>query len=228
MEGGAAYFNGEVPYHVEIDGEVNGESFRIEGNGVGNSEKGLQKGKFVCVSGKLPLSWAALATTIGYGVKVFVKYPNGMTNFFQACMPEGYTQDRTHAFDGDGTLTIHQELTMSNDTVMNKAKVVGRNFKEDSIVIKRGINMFLPTVENTFPFENGIKCISNHIYPEKEGDGFVIAHQVTVNKPLGDKRVPQPNYHVKETHLQQLEDSSDESDHVIQQDISYAKDLRFF
>ena len=69
MEGGSACFRKEVPFIMEIEGTINGLPFAIEGKGWGNSHIGYVKGKWICTSGKLPISWAAMASTLGYGFK---------------------------------------------------------------------------------------------------------------------------------------------------------------
>ena len=69
MEGGSALFRKEVPFTMQLEGTINGKSFKVEGKGIGNGQKGYHKGKWVCKTGKLPMSWAAIASTLGYGYK---------------------------------------------------------------------------------------------------------------------------------------------------------------
>ena len=59
----------EILFKCLVNGVVNGKPFTVEGEGTGNSNEGFHKGKYVCTSGKLPMSWAALGTTFGYGMK---------------------------------------------------------------------------------------------------------------------------------------------------------------
>ena len=67
MEGGAACFRKEVVFVMQIQGSVNGHSFSIEGRGSGDSHTGNVKGRWQCTTGKLPISWAAIASTLaGY------------------------------------------------------------------------------------------------------------------------------------------------------------------
>ena len=54
---------------MQLEGTINGKSFKVEGKGTGNGQKGYHKGKWVCTTGKLPMSWAAIAGTLGYGYK---------------------------------------------------------------------------------------------------------------------------------------------------------------
>merc|ERR1712002_1299652 len=103
----------------------NGQRFQVEGRGSGDSEKGHHDGKYVCTTGKLPLAWPALASTLGYGFKCFAKYPNGITNFFNECLPEGYIQNRTIRFDEDGVIQTHHEIVGTNGVIVNKVTLEG-------------------------------------------------------------------------------------------------------
>ena len=67
MEGGTACFRKDVPFHMVLQGSINGTKFSVEGKGMGDSRKGTLNGKWVCTSGQLPMSWAAIAGTLGYG-----------------------------------------------------------------------------------------------------------------------------------------------------------------
>ena len=69
METGPALFRKNVPFMMHVEGTINGSPFTVEGKGASNSQGGHHKGKWVCTSGTLPMSWAALSTTLGYGFK---------------------------------------------------------------------------------------------------------------------------------------------------------------
>ena len=69
MEGGSELFRKDVPFMMKLKGSINGTPFTVECKGTGNSQDGHHKGKWVCTSGELPMSWAALSTTLGYGYK---------------------------------------------------------------------------------------------------------------------------------------------------------------
>lgn len=71
MEGGPAHFRNDVPFRMVIQGAINGKAFSVEGKGAGNSAMGTMKGKWECVSGKLPLAWPALAGTLGFKYDLF-------------------------------------------------------------------------------------------------------------------------------------------------------------
>ena len=65
-------FREELAFLMVIKGSVNGRQFSVEGKGFGNAATGRVKGKWTCPTGKLPISWAALAGTLGFGYKYVV------------------------------------------------------------------------------------------------------------------------------------------------------------
>ena len=68
MNVGATIFNKELPFVVELDGDINGHIFSVRGKGVGNAAQGTTKGIHVCTSGQLPISWAAITHNMQYGL----------------------------------------------------------------------------------------------------------------------------------------------------------------
>jgi len=226
MATGTACFRKELPFHTMIQGSINGQPFVVEGKGLGDSADGKCKGKWVCTSGKLPMSWAVLANTLGYGFKCFTNFPNGLVHFFQEAMPEGYTQERVTRFQDDGTLKTYHEIHFQKGVVMNKITLQGEGFKADSPILTGGIKCMLPTSERTFAYEEGVKSLVHQVYPLKAGSGYVIATQTTVNRPLGEGRTlaaPAPHF-VRAEH-KQFRDTDDDSDHIIQDEIQEAYHL---
>jgi len=216
---GTAYFIKELPFQMTIDGSINGQTFTVEGKGTGNSQEGTMNGKWVCTSGQLPLSWAAIAATLGYGFKCFASFPKEISHFFQECMPQGYSQERVTCFEEDGTLMTYHEISLVKGVIMNKVTVKGVDFKSYSPVLKNGLQNCLPTIERTFPFENGVKSIQHRVFPLKDGEEYLLATQTTVNRPLGKKRnISLPPPHFTRSEIKQSKDT-DNSDHVVQDEL---------
>jgi len=230
-EGRSPYLRCDTPFIMAVNGSVNGEPFSIEGRGTGNSLTGTLRGKWICTSGKLPIAWAAMTPTIGYnGSKAYINYPNGITHFFQECLPEGFSQERVSRFQNDGTIKSYHEITYTKGVIMNKVTVQGEGFKKDSPVINNGIKTCNPITECVYPFENGVRSMSHHVYPLKRSSNeFIVAEQMTVNRPLGNDRViKQPRYHLIRSESKQTTDVDEESDHVIQEEMAQAFDLKLF
>jgi len=229
MATGTACFRKELPFHTMIQGSINGAPFVVEGKGLGDSADGKCKGKWVCTSGKLPMSWAVLANTLGYGFKCFTNFPNGLVHFFQEAMPEGYTQERVTRFQDDGTLKTYHEIHFQKGVIMNKITLQGEGFKADSPVLTNGIKCQLPVEERTFPYEDGVKSLGHIVYPLKSGDGFLVATQTTVNRPLGENRVVSiPAPYLTRSHVMQFKDTDDDSDHIISDEVLEAYHLSLF
>jgi len=230
MATGTQCFRQELPFHTMIQGSINGQAFVVEGKGLGDSSKGAMKGKWVCNTGKIPLSWAALASTLGNGLKCFAHFPNGLQHFFQECMPEGYTQERVTRFQDDGTLKTYHEIHFQKGVIMNKITLQGEGFKADSPILNMGLKQFLPIEERTFPYEDGIKSLGHMVFPLKSGEGYAIATQTTVNRPLGEGRTlaTKGAPYLTRGHVMQFRDIDDDSEHVIMEEIMQSYQLTMF
>ena len=69
MNEGSKYLRGVVPFRMIVQGEIDNKKFTVKGIGTGNASEGLVEGEFKCETGRLPMSWPALAMTLGYGSK---------------------------------------------------------------------------------------------------------------------------------------------------------------
>nr|BCN13400.1 fluorescent protein [Cytaeis uchidae] len=214
----------ELPFKCLVNGTVNGKRFVIEGEGIGNLKEGVHKGKYVCTSGKLPMSWAALGPTFGYGIKLFARYPSDLGNLFKDSMPNGYSHERESKFDNDGTIIATHEIFIRNGTVHNNVKLTAANFKEDSPVLNGDIECSLPNYDTHLPIEGGVKCFANLTYPLKSNPRKnVVSKQLTICKPLGGKPASQTTYHWIRIHYTHTRDESDARDHVIQDETLVAE-----
>jgi len=201
----------KIAVDTYVEGTINQEKFSIKGEGFIHGGEGTLEGDFVCETGTLPFDWNALAQTLGYGTKVFVQYPTGLVDFFKQCMPQGYSQERVVSFKHDGTLHTSQTVTVDKGKIINRVKIIGTDFADDSPVLLRKIEMMMPSIEYTFPYNNGLKSVVHHVYPLKDSVGCVVAEQITINKPLGDHKVYLPPYHHIKTHIKQQFTSASEN-----------------
>jgi len=196
-------WSAKVPFEMHVDGVINNKAFKLKGEGVCDAVDGKYEATFVCETGKLPLDWHALAPTLGYGTKLFIKYPKEIVDFYKQCMPEGYTMDRTIDYRHDGTFQTRHTVTMENGKIMNKVKMLGSGFRVDSPVLNNNLCDLMPSIEYTFPTEKGVECTVHHVYPMKDRIGCVVADQTTVCQALEGKNVPLPPYHHTKTHIKQ-------------------------
>jgi len=218
--GGTEFFKQPVPYNYTIDGSINGQKFTIEGQGVGNSEEGTLKGRYTCTSGKCPMSWKALAPILGYGLKIYVNYPVGMTQFFQETMPSGYSEDRVFKYEDGGIVKSHREITMQNGVIISKGSMVAENFPEDSPILTQNLKSPVPPQEVITPYKDGVRSMCNFVFPH--ASGFYACALTTINRPLRESSgATQPGAHYQRTQFKQLIDSdaNEDDDHVIQQEV---------
>nr|BAN00003.1 photoactivatable calcium indicator PA-TNXL [synthetic construct] len=134
---GEELFTGVVPILVELDGDVNGHKFSVSGEGEGDATYGKLTLKLICTTGKLPVPWPTLVTTLGYGLQCFARYPDHMKqhDFFKSAMPEGYVQERTIFFKDDGNYKTRAEVKFEGDTLVNRIELKGIDFKEDGNIL---------------------------------------------------------------------------------------------
>jgi len=229
MTDGRALLAGQVPYFVTIEGSINGKNFHVEGNGVGHASVGFHSAKYVCTTGKLPMSWYALSPTLGYGVKIYVKCPDHIPNWWQDCMPEGYAMERKMNFDGDGTCNIRHEITYKDGAIRAYVKFEGVDFKPDSPVLNDGIADFYPSYETNFPYKDGIKTHSSPTYPLKNKGEHLQCFQDTYYYPLGNnKRVTVPDFHFQRLETKLSKHPQEQRDHMIHEEYLEALRFKFF
>ena len=91
-------------------------------------------------------------------------YPGGIKDFFKSPFPEGYTQNRTITFENDGKIQTEATLTLHNGNLVNKIKLVGKDFNEDGHVMKKTLGNLLPSNEWLMPLSDGLRggviCVS--------------------------------------------------------------------
>uniref|UniRef100_UPI0021506B92 Green fluorescent protein,Membrane protein n=1 Tax=Bat coronavirus HKU5 TaxID=694008 RepID=UPI0021506B92 len=150
MSKGEELFTGVVPILVELDGDVNGHKFSVRGEGEGDATNGKLTLKFICTTGKLPVPWPTLVTTLTYGVQCFSRYPDHMKrhDFFKSAMPEGYVQERTISFKDDGTYKTRAEVKFEGDTLVNRIELKGIDFKEDGNILGHKLEYNVDTMES--------------------------------------------------------------------------------
>merc|ERR1712142_1409676 len=195
--GGTEFFKQPVPYNYTIDGSINGQKFTIEGKGVGDSTRGTLKGRYTCTSGKCPMSWKALAPLLGYGLKVYVNYPVGMTQFFQETMPSGYREDRVFTYEDGGVIKSHREITMQNGMIVSKGTFVAENFPEDSPIHTQNLKSPVPQ-EVITPYKDGVRSMCNFVFPTESNKHYA-ADLTTINLPLSAANAPTPSAHYQRT-----------------------------
>lgn len=81
-------------------------------------------------------------------------------------MPEGYTQERTISFEGDGVYKTRAMVTYERGSIYNRVTLTGENFKKDGYILRKNVAFqcppdmvyILPDTEN-----NGIRVEFNQV-----------------------------------------------------------------
>nr|AYC07562.1 RNA-dependent RNA polymerase/superfolderGFP fusion protein [Expression vector pCK200]AYC07565.1 RNA-dependent RNA polymerase/superfolderGFP fusion protein [Expression vector pCK210]AYC07569.1 RNA-dependent RNA polymerase/superfolderGFP fusion protein [Expression vector pCK221]AYC07572.1 RNA-dependent RNA polymerase/superfolderGFP fusion protein [Expression vector pCK226] len=216
---GEELFTGVVPILVELDGDVNGHKFSVRGEGEGDATNGKLTLKFICTTGKLPVPWPTLVTTLTYGVQCFARYPDHMKqhDFFKSAMPEGYVQERTISFKDDGTYKTRAEVKFEGDTLVNRIELKGIDFKEDGNILGHKLeynfnshNVYITADKQ----KNGIKA--NFKIRHNVEDGSVqLADHYQQNTPIGDGPVLLPDNHYLSTQSVLSKDPNEKRDHMV-------------
>nr|WOP32524.1 JNKKTRrsGreenF-E [synthetic construct] len=216
---GEELFTGVVPILVELDGDVNGHKFSVRGEGEGDATNGKLTMKFICTTGKLPVPWPTLVTTLTYGVLCFARYPDHMKqhDFFKSAMPEGYVQERTISFEDDGYYKTRAEVKFEGDTLVNRIELKGIDFKEDGNILGHKLEYNLNS-HNAYitadKQKNGIR--SNFKIRLNVEDGSVqLADHYQQNTPIGDGPVLLPDNHYLSTQNKLSKDPNEKRDHMV-------------
>nr|AZQ25072.1 yEGFP [synthetic construct] len=219
MSKGEELFTGVVPILVELDGDVNGHKFSVSGEGEGDATYGKLTLKFICTTGKLPVPWPTLVTTLTYGVQCFSRYPDHMKqhDFFKSAMPEGYVQERTIFFKDDGNYKTRAEVKFEGDTLVNRIELKGIDFKEDGNILGHKLeynynshNVYIMADKQ----KNGIK-VNFKIRHNIEDGSVQLADHYQQNTPIGDGPVLLPDNHYLSTQSALSKDPNEKRDHMV-------------
>nr|BAX25172.1 genetically encoded ratiometric fluorescent temperature indicator [synthetic construct] len=216
---GEELFTGVVPILVELDGDVNGHRFSVSGEGEGDATYGKLTLKLICTTGKLPVPWPTLVTTLQFGVLCFARYPDHMKqhDFFKSAMPEGYVQERTIFFKDDGNYKTRAEVKFEGDTLVNRIELKGIDFKEDGNILghKLEYNGISSNVYITADKQkNGIKAHFKIRHNIEDG-GVQLADHYQQNTPIGDGPVLLPDNHYLSVQSKLSKDPNEKRDHMV-------------
>nr|AAL50639.1 EGF-receptor reporter [synthetic construct] len=229
---GEELFTGVVPILVELDGDVNGHRFSVSGEGEGDATYGKLTLKFICTTGKLPVPWPTLVTTLTWGVQCFSRYPDHMKqhDFFKSAMPEGYVQERTIFFKDDGNYKTRAEVKFEGDTLVNRIELKGIDFKEDGNILghKLEYNYISHNVYITADKQkNGIKAHFKIRHNIEDGS-VQLADHYQQNTPIGDGPVLLPDNHYLSTQSALSKDPNEKRDHMVLLEFVTAARMHWF
>lgn len=216
MNIGALLFQQSLPFVVELDGDIDGNAFSIKGKGVGDASKGKLEAKFICTTGELPIPWACVQSTLGYGMFCFANYKDtNIKDYFKSCFPEGYVQERTTTYENDGTLTTRAELTFENGIIYNRIKLNGQGFKKGGNILGKKLTLNYPhSCIYFYPDGDDVRATFKKIYPVVEG-GYQVSSTSQHNYSLAsDGLTLSPKVHHLTSGVKLTKDPEEKRDHV--------------
>lgn len=223
MEGGSAFFQNDMTYKTIINIDINGESFKVEGEGSSKAPHGDFNIHAVCTTGNLPFSWKVLCHVLQYGVPMFGLYPNGLTHFTRECFPEGFTIDRTVAFEQDGTMTSHHTYELEGSCIITNVNLKMDGFDPHGDVMQDRLVDILTTESHIFPWDNNsVRQICTNGFTKADG-GILISHFNSKMTFCGSRKIKLPNPHFVTTTNRQMKDDSEKRDHIVQREIAIAR-----
>ncbi|MEQ2059496.1 hypothetical protein UXJ23_14900 [Burkholderia cenocepacia] len=219
VSSGEDIFSGLVPILIELEGDVNGHRFSVRGEGYGDASNGKLEIKFICTTGRLPVPWPTLVTTLSYGVQCFAKYPEHMrqNDFFKSAMPDGYVQERTISFKEDGTYKTRAEVKFEGEALVNRIDLKGLEFKEDGNILGHKLEysfnshyVYITADKNRNGLEAQFRIRHN------VDDGSVqLADHYQQNTPIGEGPVLLPEQHYLTTNSVLSKDPQERRDHMV-------------
>jgi len=192
-----------------MEGAVNGHNFVIEGVGKGNPFEGVQNFNVTVKEGApLPFSFDILTQAMGYGNKVFTKYPPDIVDYFKKSLPEGFFWSRTLTFEDQAVCVLTSTIRMEGDTIFDdKIRFDGVNFPQNSPVMQKKTLKWEPTTEKFFVRDGVLKGNTNAALL-LQGGGH---HRCDFNSTyMAMKDVgPLPDYHYVDNRIEILKHDKD-------------------
>jgi len=219
---GAMLFSKEIPFVVEVEGDIDDHKFSIRGKGVGNAQKGLIVGKYICTTGELPCSWNAITHNLQYGMVCFAKYPKDIPDYVKSLFPNGYIQTRHSRFVDDGEYTSVHTLTYENGIIYNRVQVTGGGFKADGNAFGKRLREAEANICSVyFPGNDGFNAEFIKLSETMDGGHQVIRIDQVI-KPISDGPTVPMSQHYQHYTFQYSKDPAETRDHIIMKEEVHA------
>uniref|UniRef100_UPI0032D6DB8D F97M variant of the biphotochromic fluorescent protein moxSAASoti n=1 Tax=Stylocoeniella armata TaxID=1917266 RepID=UPI0032D6DB8D len=182
----------ELIFHM--DGNVNGHYFTIVATGKAKPYEGKQNLKATVTKGApLPFSTDILSTVMHYGNRGIVHYPPGIPDYFKQSFPEGYSWERTMAFEDGGFGTVSADIKLKDNTFIHTSMFHGTNFPADGPVMQRKTIQWEKSIEK-MTVSDGIVKGDITMFLLLEGGGKYRAQFHTSYKAKKVVEMPQSHY----------------------------------
>nr|AAO00732.1 green fluorescent protein-like protein [Meandrina meandrites] len=183
----------QVKMKYSMDGNFNGQSFTVVGEGTGNPYEGHQSLKLTVKGEPLPFAFDILSATFTYGNRVFTKYPEGKTDYFKEAFPGGLTWERTMTFEDGGICTVAAEISLTGSVFEHKSKFVGVNFPANGPVIQKKTLGWETSTEKMAANDGSVQGYDT-MFLKLEGGGRHKCYFVTNHKAKRAVKVPDNHF----------------------------------
>jgi len=214
----AENFGDHMKYILKVDGTCDGKPFRVDGEGFTEMATGLHKIKAYCPEGtKLPLSWMAFGPLMQYGTMAFVKYDNGIKDWFKEQMPGGYEQIRKMDFHNGGCIKATHRVYQDGDTIHNDVTCTVDGFDKNGAVMTDNILRIENGINMVSPDNGGMRALCSFFMIRKDGGlenaSMDVYYHVPGKKPENFGVMPQ--HHGCIIKLSHSKDCSETRDHIV-------------
>nr|QKW94154.1 mScarlet-Gephyrin.FingR [Cloning vector pAAV-EF1A-mScarlet-Gephyrin.FingR-IL2RGTC] len=184
---GEAVIKEFMRFKVHMEGSMNGHEFEIEGEGEGRPYEGTQTAKLkVTKGGPLPFSWDILSPQFMYGSRAFIKHPADIPDYYKQSFPEGFKWERVMNFEDGGAVTVTQDTSLEDGTLIYKVKLRGTNFPPDGPVMQKKTMGWEASTERLYPEDGVLKGDIKMALRLKDGGRYLADFKTTykAKKPV--------------------------------------------
>nr|WFR85825.1 mScarlet [synthetic construct]WFR85835.1 mScarlet [synthetic construct]WFR85837.1 mScarlet [synthetic construct]WFR85839.1 mScarlet [synthetic construct] len=184
---GEAVIKEFMRFKVHMEGSMNGHEFEIEGEGEGRPYEGTQTAKLkVTKGGPLPFSWDILSPQFMYGSRAFTKHPADIPDYYKQSFPEGFKWERVMNFEDGGAVTVTQDTSLEDGTLIYKVKLRGTNFPPDGPVMQKKTMGWEASTERLYPEDGVLKGDIKMALRLKDGGRYLADFKTTykAKKPV--------------------------------------------
>nr|QWT72357.1 NBid-mMaple-CBid [Cloning vector pcDNA-NBid-mMaple-CBid] len=198
----------DMKIKLRMEGNVNGHAFVIEGEGSGKPFEGIQTIDLEVKEGApLPFAYDILTTAFHYGNRVFTKYPEDIPDYFKQSFPEGYSWERSMTYEDGGICIATNDITMEEDSFINKIHFKGTNFPPNGPVMQKRTVGWEVSTEKMYVRDGVLKGDVKMKLLLKGGSHYRCDFRTTYK--VKQKAVKLPDYHFVDHRIEILSHDKD-------------------
>ncbi|MFK7725482.1 hypothetical protein ACI3EW_15685 [Pilosibacter sp. HC1M1C21] len=121
-----------------------------------------------------------------YGSRAFTKHPADIPDYYKQSFPEGFKWERVMNFEDGGTVTVTQDTSLEDGTLIYKVKLRGTNFPPDGPVMQKKTMGWEASTERLYPEDGVLKGDIKMALRLKDGGRYLADFKTTykAKKPV--------------------------------------------